>query len=242
MTSETYARRIFAFSTRSSKDSFYPGVHYAALAKFLASVCEGRGKDRADLKAENAGDFVTLHDLAERTQLRAININTFDKLDIHTAKNMTGQIMFLNGFPSPDWPCHIGARHDVDPEFFFRHFDFPSRLGASPYYCLPPLHSSTNVIQLRITSVGCWDESYSSASLEFIRSRCENEMSAYLEDLNRGKNVRLCDSIVRKFTVHDLKHFSVEQNISIYLVNNDTNWTRKYHPWMIQKLLMTDLD
>lgn len=54
-------------------------------------------------------------------------------------------------------------------------------------------------------------------------------MDAYLHNLkrNRETHLKIGDSIVRRYSVHDEKHFSIEQEISISISRIGRNWIGK---------------
>lgn len=82
---------------------------------------------------------------------------------------------------------------------------------------------------MTFTSIGSWDNHVSGMDLTSSRSEFVEEFIAYSKDLNRNQEVRLGDSIVRSFYLYDLKHFSVEQILTIRLLQNDRYWTRKFN-------------
>lgn len=175
---------------------------------------------------EDAAEFLTLHKLNDGDGESAIRLSSLEQFESYKDSERVPQILFLKDYPFPRWLCSIGARYDVNPDFLFRHFNFSSP-GMPEYSGFPPQPSSTNVVQLRITSVGCWDTLNSGESIDSIRSESEAGMRAYLEDLRCLRRVALADSIVRHFYVYDRSHFSIEQTISIHLNSHDGRWDRE---------------
>lgn len=225
-TPQTYAKQISSFSRRSTKDSFYPGEHYRSLAQFLSSAYLPRKENEDQHTKDEMVEFLTIHELNHKDENRMTRFGKLETFETYSDKCDVPQILFLRGYPSSHWLCSIGAKYNVDPEFFFRHFNF-SAPGMSEYCSLPPQPSSTNVIQLCITSLGRWDTLRSGESIDSIRSSSEGSMTAYLEDLRNWRNVGLSDSIMRRFHLHDTMHFSLEQNISIHLNSHEDKWVRK---------------
>lgn len=155
-TPEKYARQIYSFSRKSTRDSFYPGEHYDCLAQFLIRSYHTRTDKEIIPTRENTADFLTLHKLNDGDGNKTMRFGSLEEFESYTNNHDAPQILFLKGYPSPKWLCSIGAKYDVDPEFFFPHFNFSSP-GMPEYSGFPPQPSSTNVIQLRVISLGCWN-------------------------------------------------------------------------------------
>jgi len=122
-------------------------------------------------------------------------------------------MVFLRGFPSPQWLNHLGATFDIDPEFFSRHLDVPlgdvpnaSRLDCS---YSTPFPKTMDLMQLRVCNTGSWSTNRSKLTLAALRDSCEASMAQHLDDFIHSQNF-LCDSIVRRFMLHDLQNFSIE--------------------------------
>jgi hypothetical protein len=235
--SELYAHDVFSFSRKTPEDSFYSGLHYARLGRFLISPYRSNGDSTSAIVSSTNANFATLYDLDYQNcgndRIRQF-INP-DEFAAHmepskqSRNGSAGRILFIRGFPSPQWLNQIGATFDVDPEFFYRHIeisaDSTSSTATPDYYCAPHLPSSADIIQLRISNIGSWDNSRSLGSIETLRKDCSASMNLHLEDFLRLRNMSVCDSIVRRFTVHDIQHFTVEQMISIKVLRHDRRWT-----------------
>ncbi|KAH0558786.1 hypothetical protein GP486_004576, partial [Trichoglossum hirsutum] len=141
----------------------------------------------------------------------------------------SGLMVFLRGFPSSQWLNYLGAALDIDPELFSRHLDVSfgfipnaSRLDC-PYST--PFPKTRDLIQLRVCNTGSWNTSKSKLTLAALRESCEASMSLHLEDFIRSRNIAVGDSIVRRFMLHDLHSFSIEQRISIEVIYHTRTWS-----------------
>ena len=143
-----------------------------------------------------------------------------------------GRLLFLRGNASPEWLNYIGARYSVDPEFFRRHRDFAATMGRPEYFSLPSLPSTNlDMIRLRVTTIGSRiplerNNGLSQKELDTLRRHAKDSMKDYLNGLSRQRitELRLGDSVVQDFSINSLEHFSIEQNISIYITKAPNGW------------------
>jgi hypothetical protein len=56
------------------------------------------------------------------------------------------------------------------------------------------------------------------------RASCPPQMADYLKNLIKGRRVFLSDSIVRRFSVHDRQHFTIEQMVTISVTGSPQGW------------------
>lgn len=134
------------------------------------------------------------------------------------------QILFLRGFPSPEWLCQVGWYYVVDPEFFRRHLDM-SLLSHQQWFSSPSLPSTTSTfVQLRITTIARRKHGY--PNIEEARREAMEDMASYLQGISEPDyKGDLGDSIVRKTSLHDEHYFSLEQDISICCCKSGKGWT-----------------
>jgi hypothetical protein len=149
----------------------------------------------------------------------------------HHRTKRTGVVVFLRGFSSARWLNHLGAALDVDPELFYRHQtvafkDMPPALQLEDSYSTPFPHTS-DLIQLRVCNTGSLKANIHDLSLPALRAFCEASMKCHVEDFVRLRNFAVGDSIVRRFTLHDLHNFSIEQRISIEVIYRTNTWSSK---------------
>ena len=142
-----------------------------------------------------------------------------------------GRIVFLRGFPSPQWLNHLGAAFDIDPELLSRHLDvsagyIPNALRLDCPYSTP-FPKTRDLIQLRVCNTGSWNTTRSNAGLAALREGCEKSMKQHIDDFTGSRNIAVGDSIVRRFMLHSLESFSIEQTISIEVIYHTRTWSSK---------------
>lgn len=146
----------------------------------------------------------------------------------HSGLPVGNRLLFLRGYAAPQWLNAIGSRYRVDPEFFQRHLDFVSIIGKRNYFPLPSLSSSSsNIIRLRVTTTGYRDastETNDQHRLEALRGECSKDMDEYLKQVKLDR-IEPGDSVVRRFSVHNNAHFSLEQDISLCVNASGREWT-----------------
>ena len=110
-----YVIRVTAHSERSMQNSLYTGVNYRGFVKFL----QDRQRTRSNLTQfeDRPYVFATIHELGcavedpQRVNLYdgIYELNKFDQRLVSTSK--FGRLIFLKGYPSPDWVKLLGARY-----------------------------------------------------------------------------------------------------------------------------------
>lgn len=131
------------------------------------------------------------------------------------------KILFLRGFPSPQWIKVIGSKFRVDPELFRRHLAF---LQTRDYFNDPNLESaSANMFQLRLPSIFKRDLAITHADV--LESRRDQKYIIKKHQQKLGS--RIGDSIVRQYHVHDEHYFTIEQFLSCFVSVRKHSWTGK---------------
>jgi hypothetical protein len=137
------------------------------------------------------------------------------------------QVIFLRGYPSPEWIKSIGACCRIeDAEFFRWHLRFKCRQE----YCLSqPLFSAfSNIIRLKFITIGSRNSNGNKQeTVDKLRDKATKAMKSYESDLKIGDMVRSGDSIVRDYYVLDEQHVVIEQEMSICITKSSNNWTGK---------------
>jgi len=196
----------------------FAGSKYEALARLLDPNKE------APLTLQNK-EFITIHKLASNGTL-PVQPATVEELETLLGSNNVNQVVLLRGYPQPDLLRYIGSRLRVEYEYFFQHLSNPRQVNLSEMYSHPPLLApSSGTIQLTFTSIGSWDVHKSGSSLAAARSTFVQDMNGYLEDMNLGRHMAPSDTMVRSFWVYDLKHFAIEQQLTMTLLRKLGKWT-----------------
>lgn len=134
-------------------------------------------------------------------------------------------ILLLQGFPSPQWLRLLGARFDIDPEFFRRHLIFSSQVRSRPSisrrtasHILPSCHgwmASLPITRVIFRSFG------TEARISNSRIRMTSGIYAHLFEMvdsdyhGHTRIPRLAESILRGFSIHDRHSCSLEQSLSV---------------------------
>jgi hypothetical protein len=172
--------------------------------------------------------FVTLHkfDLGRKHEVWRLDSGPEGLIDLEkceTPSSGSAHLLFLEGYPSPEWLNLIGARYRVDPEFYRRHLDF---MQPENQFDLPSLPSaSKNIVKLPLVTIGVQKNlgSLSLDSLEQHRERAFHATQAYTKQMNTTAEVG--QPIVRSFLICDENHFTIEQELSICIESGKGGWT-----------------
>ncbi|KAK3321235.1 hypothetical protein B0T19DRAFT_431906 [Cercophora scortea] len=212
-----YTKSVVTHAGRDKGRYLSPGTNYFLLSDFLS-----RPKPRNPLTSvtpssipgsQVALPFAVLHCLGygPRDPKR---LATFFKpedlyeFEAHSDPEGPGQdhgdVLFLRGYPSPEWVSVVGAKYRLDPEIFRRHLKLPN---SKDYFELPGLPSSDCTLELRIPSIG---EVTSGTSKPSDAAR---RLRLYWQSLGAGG--RAGESIVRRFHRHGTQYFSIEQRMTI---------------------------
>lgn len=223
---EAFGHAISTHSQTSSKDTLYPGDDYFALARHLS---EDRGS-HSPLPGAPPFNFVVIRSLVSGEEHSTTFDGHEDFFDFEHASvpDEGARLVFLRGFPTAQWLKEIGYKHNVDPELYRRHLRFQSiDAGARDYFTSPCLPSaSTDILQLTISTICSKDtigQSAGSDDMERLRRTGVESLMKYHEDLRQ--NVRVGDSVVRKYHVLSKQYCIIEQTISISITKLENSWT-----------------
>ena len=197
----------------------------------------GTSHHGSETKSSVKQPFLTLYELdsdrreatgtteSGRTFQTATQFEVYPQLLEEDAKP---QLLFLRGYPSPEWLNTIGAKYEVDPEFFARHLDFlephslPTITGAGLQSYLE------NMIQFDIATIGSRDSDmrdYKQAEIDDLRKSDSIAMRNYSEKLMNSESVTTGNALVRRYSTFDQVHFAIEQRVSIYIHERGNSWT-----------------
>jgi hypothetical protein len=143
---------------------------------------------------------------------------------------MDSHILFLKGNPSPEWLTTVGSICQVEPEYLQRHLSFQS---PSNYFSLPSLPScSENIIRLPFVTLCSREDKIGKSdqkAIDEMRVSGTKAMAIYTHRLKM--DAAIGDSIVRRYFVHDERHFSLEQEMTISLNQVSGNWIGESCTW-----------
>lgn len=230
-----YAGKVALHAGQGTHQTLFPGQNYEAFAAFLRRCFASSRLDNTTWMSRRGRSFATIYELAMSRQLITEIRNAYQCARLLEA-GQESMLLFLKGYPSPEWLASVGSICGVDPEYFLRHLNFQSHRD---YYALPSLPSSNeNIIKLRITTLGYRQPSDmpkgmpESEFLKDLRRKASSEMERYLQDLLIGRDRQTGDSIVRRYSIHSPTLFSIEQEISVCVTNigrisTDERWLGK---------------
>lgn len=140
-------------------------------------------------------------------------------VDYRRPRKGGGQTLFLRGFPTRDSLKVVGSQYGVDPEFFRRHMEF--KIPTEKYFDLPSLPSANdNIIKLHMTTIG------RRTSTTTKKEEGLKALEAHWEELKLRNSSG--QSIVRRFSNHFDRYFSIEQHINICVTRDQHGgWTCK---------------
>lgn len=175
-------------------------------------------------------DFVSVLDLKTGEQRQPTKISLSDFLNLPEAPN----IVFLHGQPCPDWLRSIGARYDIDVEFFARHMEQSLRSAPERSLIFRTLPSDQKFPRLKITTMGSLRPVRSSPGPLYgrvsqdVTDRLRTQLLAKLKQcadfLRDPSTISTGDSMMRSFFVHDEVNFSFDQYISICVKKTGSKW------------------
>lgn len=227
---------VSAHTKQATNASLYPGHNFENLASFLQRSFDPPYERTSSLpRLDSPGFLVTLHAI-HASKPRSIHHfasegDLIKSVEVGKDGPLSGSgILFLRGQPSLGWLAVIGAMLRIDPEYFQSHLDFRAAFGRLDYYPLPSLPSYSNhIIKLRYVTIGHRNLRRRDADqrdIDHLRSHGHSEMRRYLHALNQALESRIGpgDSIVREYLVHDLTHFTIEQDISLCVTRTEDGW------------------
>ncbi|KAF2727236.1 hypothetical protein EJ04DRAFT_506027 [Polyplosphaeria fusca] len=232
LTDREYADRVKSYAQLSA------GQHYRTLANFLFAPYQrnvGDAVPSATSPSKKYSErFLTMYILNESSPPQVHNVCDvagFSK--VASDSEDLNVLLFLRGHQPPEMLNAIGAKYRVDPEFFRQHLDLGSRVdqsGNSPFTCLPS--TCGNIVRLPSITVA----SRSSGSglsrfhhhnkLSKIREETAKRLEDHIHNIRQGRESQLPQgtSLVRDFAIHDYQHFSLDQEISVYVAGNGKRW------------------
>ncbi|QKX62995.1 uncharacterized protein TRUGW13939_10163 [Talaromyces rugulosus] len=215
-----YVEAIVFHSKQTIQDTLYPGDVFEDLGLYLK-----KGVQSFRPPNNIQGTLHTIDKVAGRSlDIYSNASQCAQKLD-EDKNSRRCQIIFLNGYPSPQWISTIGALCRTDPQYFNTHLRFRCRRG---YYSTPTLRSGLeNIITLRFVTLGSREDRFGQCDqdqVDALRLGGERDMGKYEHDLMVGNGLEAGDSIVRSFSVLDDKNFFIEQEMSICLHKYEEGW------------------
>ena len=210
--------------------SLFSGELFGGLSSFLC---------RDFNAAENVNVNVVAHiasapSVKKHTISRRICSNAFELFQLLTVfspidhrSGLPGEqagIVFMRGHQPPECLNRLGAMYNINPLFYQRHLEYLWSTAPLKLFSSPSLPSAAfNTIRFRIFSVGETDVG-SNSLVESLRENGEKSMANYLHDLRCEVGLQSGTSIVRAFNIHDIRYFSIEQEVTATVQVMGNKW------------------
>ena len=241
VSAEEYAGRVLSHSRLSATSSLFSGVHYRALGTYLnhayhIPTTSIRAPNERPIPGSESQNSFIIHSFdknGRRHPVHGAAAETIKGMDsLANPGPIVGTLIFLMGYQTPGVLNEIGARYNIDPELFRRHMDFDYTSGRNRQFPYPTLPSASgDMVHLLSTTVGCRAPYNDQITVDMddnvrLRNRITQLMEEYRTVLCLGNNAHLSQgrSIVRDVALHDAQHFSIEQDISMYIGTAPTGW------------------
>lgn len=219
-----YVDKISTFSRQDAR-----GRVYRPLAEFLSKgTHNNHGNQSPDTLADCFAWYYAIYPKLPMSLIPLLSPSIFRDVDADSISSACGgRLVFLRGYPSPKWLAFLGHFYQIKPEYWRRHLDFLS-LGDGTFpreYQLPS--TTSRIFQFRVGSIGSWGRWWGLGQrIEDLNRSAATDMDRYLNVLGAGRGWKQADSIVRRYILHDKEHFSIEQNVTVYLhtENEASQW------------------
>ena len=225
-TADEYKANIVSYAKPSISQALYSGAHYQKLASFLDPQHEAyltsRSVHDTDAGLKYPGVLYKIYQNSPPSKVYLETSEAIDSTDVCVDPNVShNSLLFLCGYLSPTWISHVGAKYDIDPEFWNRHASFlDADLPVSGIGSLGLPSQSNRVVQLPFMSTGAHELSEGLVNQNLIdhaREESASEMLGYLHRLRTGRLWEDGASITRDMLVLDEHHFSIEQIGTIHV-------------------------
>ena len=229
--SSVYAERVLREASSTSTDLLYCGKHLKDVADYLNQPSSRRPLSRA-YDPTPSRPFVHLYKLDDGIgkPIQYSNVGAFED----DCERQQGEIwhraglLFLTGHATPEWLNAIGGEFDIDPLHLRRHLSFrpTARLNTFAFPSLPS--ASTSVLTLTIPTLGNIEphrHRISSVGMAALRRACGQKIKerSKLQDFQHASTAG--EPILRRMHLHDMNTFTIEQDVTISLVEDGSRWT-----------------
>lgn len=226
---EQYINGISIYSAQTIGKTLYPGALFEDLSDFFQPHSTQALPVKRKIKDSPA--FAVSYTLGGSKNHKMDEFHELESCLQKATENIRksqAQVLFLRGYPSPTWIASFGVLFRVDPEFFKWQLRFRSR---REYFASPALPSTfKNIITLRFITIGSREVKKAKSNQETVdRLRAEGRRAfqRYKNDLMLNNGIKEGDSIIRRFSVLDERHFIIEQELSMCLNFVGDTWTSR---------------
>ncbi|KAK0511027.1 hypothetical protein JMJ35_006579 [Cladonia borealis] len=224
---EVYLKAVQTHAEQTTLQTLYPGHGFEDLYSFL--IRSPLASRHPVSYGQESPAFAMLYTVDNEIKP---DVSSYDdsvaltRAMEHNVAASKPQLVFLKGFPSPEWLLDVGATFGIDPEFFKLHMRFRE---SKEYHSSPSLPSSLeHIVRLRISTVGSREEKRGVShqiNVDKLRSEASKSKHLYEHNLGVANDTKRGDSVVRGFYVLDEKHFVIEQEMSVCLSQIAGSWS-----------------
>ncbi|KAH7072575.1 hypothetical protein FB567DRAFT_206111 [Paraphoma chrysanthemicola] len=144
----------------------------------------------------------------------------------------TSEVVFLTGFPSPEWIDAVVTRFSVDLRFLQSHLDFVPNAQRN-WYTSPSLPSrNRHLFRLRVPSIvfgGIEGTELRAEELHAARKSCAKQLLQKAKAFHSGAATNCGQSIVRRINIHRGDAIILEQEVSVIVLGSGES--RKFIIW-----------
>ena len=213
-----YSDYVTNHANRGQNRFLFCGLHYRGLSHMLSPQAISIAKELPSFSHIVTRTFGKHMDVATVTEFDAMTgFSSFCQMKYPDSQ--AARLIFVRGLPSREWISLLGSQYRIDIEYFRQHLNF---LEDKDYYDLPPAPSnSQNILRLRIPSIFTRQTAISISDLQQMRSSETKALWKYQRSLDT-----VGESMVRHYSVHDERTFTIEQDILVHLINKrGRGWT-----------------
>ena len=147
------------------------------------------------------------------------------------------QLVFVQGYPNAEQINRLSKSHHISAEFWRRHLGSVLSMETPTFEDTRLPSAVCNIFQLKFWTIGSRGGSIGShVSLQSLRSDAEVQMDDYKRTLRSGISWRAGHSVVRNYEIHDRDCFSIEQIITVSIIEDGqrtygegtAGWTGQY--------------
>jgi hypothetical protein len=203
--------------------TLYSGHSYKHLLDFLFdALTSSRDDDQLSISSSEAPEDFTLLRYVLSPRLSSIGKLQVLLPDLGVEGQVypqaSGDVIFIRGYPSARTIVRLGARYNIDPEFFLRHIDYgySDSIGQATRSTVLP-SASYNVFQIPFTSVARLGRSIK-GNLAEARINADSRMKDYFDSMTQPGQWKSGDSVVRSYAVHDSEEVSITQTATCCMI------------------------
>lgn len=222
-----------------ASDPLHSAAYLSNLSNYMNKSSRGSTKQnryqRPVHATENCNTFLYVYDISNPTPSKPIiyeSVSSFlSSADSAKPAPNKSELIFLTGYPSPEWLNAVVSRFGLDQRFLHRHLDFLPN-GQRDWYTSPDVPSrSKQFIRILIPSIiflGPEGRYVSPQDLHKARNTCTEQLRQTSKSFFGGSQSGAGRSIFRHVNIHSGDAIVVEQAITITILDHENGKKRRY--------------